>query len=175
MDDRLFKSLEWRCIGPHRGGRCVAVAGHPTEPGTFYFGGCGGGVWKTTNGGSHWSNVSDGFFATAADWRRRFDRELKDDARPMLILAPMHPVMVVYALDATEGAALPDELRNIEIDLSQTNFLDSCGLGALISLRKTANSRNGKVRLLNPPPRVQLLFRVTRMHKIFEIVDHQEA
>ena len=38
MDDRLFGSLEWRCIGPHRGGRCVAVAGHPTEPGTFYFG-----------------------------------------------------------------------------------------------------------------------------------------
>jgi len=66
MDDRLFKSLEWRCIGPHRGGRCVAVAGHPTDAGTFYFGGCGGGVWKTTNGGSHWLNVSDGFFKTAA-------------------------------------------------------------------------------------------------------------
>src|SRR5260370_997193 len=66
MDDRLFKSLEWRCIGPHRGGRCVAVAGHPTDAGTFYFGGCGGGVWKTTNGGSHWFNVSDGFFKTAA-------------------------------------------------------------------------------------------------------------
>src|SRR6266566_2009321 len=67
-------------------------------------------------------------------------------------------------------AALPDELRNIEIDLSQTNFLDSCGLGALISLRKTANSRNGKVRLLYPNPRVLLLFDITRMHNIFEIV-----
>jgi photosystem II stability/assembly factor-like uncharacterized protein len=66
MDDRLFGSLEWRCIGPHRGGRCVAVAGHPTEHGTFYFGGCAGGVWKTTNAGSHWLNVSDGFFTTAA-------------------------------------------------------------------------------------------------------------
>src|SRR5258708_12332850 len=66
MDDRLFGSLEWRCIGPHRGGRCVAVAGHPTQLGTFYFGGCGGGVWKTTNAGSHWLNVSDGFFSTAA-------------------------------------------------------------------------------------------------------------
>jgi photosystem II stability/assembly factor-like uncharacterized protein len=66
MDDRLFRSLEWRNIGPHRGGRCVAVAGHPTDAGTFYFGGCGGGVFKTTNGGSHWWNVSDGFFTTAA-------------------------------------------------------------------------------------------------------------
>jgi photosystem II stability/assembly factor-like uncharacterized protein len=66
MDDRLFRSLEWRNIGPHRGGRCVAVAGHPTDAGTFYFGACGGGVFKTTNGGSHWWNVSDGFFSTAA-------------------------------------------------------------------------------------------------------------
>src|SRR5437763_62702 len=40
MDPRLFASLEWRCIGPHRGGRAVAVAGHPTEQGTFFFGGC---------------------------------------------------------------------------------------------------------------------------------------
>src|SRR5437763_16369118 len=69
-------------------------------------------------------------------------------------------------------AALPDKLKNIEIDLSQTNFLDSCGLRALIPLRKTASSRNGKVRLLTPPPRVQLLFHITRMHKIFEIVLH---
>ena len=72
-------------------------------------------------------------------------------------------------------AALPDKLRNIEIDLSQTNFLDSCGLGALISLRKTATSRNGTVRLLNPLPRVQLLFDVTRMHNIFEIVNHRQS
>jgi len=66
MDDRLFKSLQFRCIGPHRGGRCVTVAGHPTDAGTFYFGSCAGGVWKTTNAGSHWHNVSDGFFTTAA-------------------------------------------------------------------------------------------------------------
>jgi photosystem II stability/assembly factor-like uncharacterized protein len=66
VDPRLFGSLEWRCIGPHRGGRVVAVAGHPFEPGTFYFGACAGGVWKTTNAGSHWRNVSDGFFKTSA-------------------------------------------------------------------------------------------------------------
>ncbi|HVB65146.1 MAG TPA: glycosyl hydrolase, partial [Nitrolancea sp.] len=58
--------LEWRLVGPHRGGRVVAVAGHPTEPATFYFGGCAGGVWKTTDGGTYWENISDGFFKTAA-------------------------------------------------------------------------------------------------------------
>ena len=66
VDPRLFDSLEWRSIGPHRGGRVTSVAGHPTEVGTFYFGACAGGVWKTTNGGSHWRNISDGYFNTAA-------------------------------------------------------------------------------------------------------------
>jgi photosystem II stability/assembly factor-like uncharacterized protein len=66
MDSSLLQSLEWRLIGPHRGGRVVAVAGHPTDVGTFYFGACAGGVWKTTSGGAYWENVSDGFFKTAA-------------------------------------------------------------------------------------------------------------
>src|ERR671939_134079 len=58
--------LEWRLIGPHRGGRVVAVAGDPHDPMVFYFGACAGGVWKTTDGGTYWENVSDGFFRTAA-------------------------------------------------------------------------------------------------------------
>ena len=66
IDPRLLGSLQWRCVGPHRGGRVVAVAGHPTEPSTFYFGACAGGVWKTTDGGTYWENVSDGFFETSA-------------------------------------------------------------------------------------------------------------
>ena len=52
--------LKWRCIGPPRGGRVVAVAGDPSDPRIFYFGACAGGVWKTTDGGTHWENVSDG-------------------------------------------------------------------------------------------------------------------
>jgi anti-sigma B factor antagonist len=60
--------------------------------------------------------------------------------------------------------------KNIDIDLSQTEFVDSCGLGALISLHKTACSRNGMVRLLNPTPSVQQILELTRMHRIFEIV-----
>ena len=65
-DSNLFQSLKWRCIGPPRGGRVVAVAGHPTEPAVFYFGACAGGVWKTDDAGTYWENVSDGFFNSAA-------------------------------------------------------------------------------------------------------------
>ena len=66
MDHKLIESLRWRQVGPHRGGRVVAVAGHPTETGTFYFGACAGGVWKTTSGGAYWENISDGYFKTSA-------------------------------------------------------------------------------------------------------------
>ncbi len=66
IDPRALDSLRWRSAGPHRGGRVVAVAGHPTVASTFYFGACAGGVWKTTDGGAYWGNVSDGFFGTAA-------------------------------------------------------------------------------------------------------------
>jgi hypothetical protein len=59
-------SLPWRNIGPFRGGRVVAVAGDVTEPMTFYFGACAGGVWQTTDGGNIWENISDGYFKTAA-------------------------------------------------------------------------------------------------------------
>ncbi len=58
----LYSSLEYRQIGPFRGGRSAAVTGVPGEPNLFYFGATGGGVWKTTNGGRTWSNISDGYF-----------------------------------------------------------------------------------------------------------------
>src|SRR5579884_471716 len=61
-----YEGLKFRCVGPHRGGRVVAVAGHPTEQQTFYFGACAGGVWKSIDGGQYWENVSDGFLGTAA-------------------------------------------------------------------------------------------------------------
>src|SRR5436190_13585814 len=65
-ETRVLEALSWRCIGPFRGGRVVAVAGDPQELGTFYFGACAGGVWKTNDAGAYWRNVSDGFFKTAA-------------------------------------------------------------------------------------------------------------
>ena len=68
-------------------------------------------------------------------------------------------------------AAMPPSLGMIEIDLSQTRFVDSCGLGALFSLYKTAGNGHGKValRLLNPTPQIQQLFELTQMHQLFEI------
>lgn len=57
-------------------------------------------------------NPTCSFFATERDWQNRFGRRLKEDARPLLILAPMHPVMLVYDLDQTDGPALPAELEN---------------------------------------------------------------
>ena len=61
-----FEGMKFRSIGPHRGGRVVAVAGHPRDPMVFYFGACAGGVWKTVDGGTFWECVSDGFLHTAA-------------------------------------------------------------------------------------------------------------
>jgi photosystem II stability/assembly factor-like uncharacterized protein len=58
--------LEWRCIGPFRGGRVVAVAGDPRDRNVFYFGAVAGGVWKTVDAGTYWECVSDGFFRTSS-------------------------------------------------------------------------------------------------------------
>ena len=59
-----FSSLEYRNVGPVRGGRVTTVTGTAAEPGTFYMGASGGGVWKTTDYGVTWNNVSDGYFST---------------------------------------------------------------------------------------------------------------
>jgi photosystem II stability/assembly factor-like uncharacterized protein len=56
------RSLEWREVGPYRGGRAAAVAGIPTDRDTYYMGATGGGVWKTGNAGASWESVSDGYF-----------------------------------------------------------------------------------------------------------------
>ncbi len=66
LDPALLSELRFRSVGPHRGGRVTAVAGHRRQPATFYMGATGGGVWKTTDSGATWLNVSDGFFATGS-------------------------------------------------------------------------------------------------------------
>ena len=64
VEDSLFHGLKWRNIGPFRGGRSVASSGVVKQPMTYYMGGTGGGVWKTTDDGITWNNISDGFFKT---------------------------------------------------------------------------------------------------------------
>ncbi len=62
----LLTQMSFRCIGPPRGGRVVAVAGDPEDPAVFYFGSVAGGVWKTQDAGITWINMSDGWFATSS-------------------------------------------------------------------------------------------------------------
>lgn len=88
-------------------------------------------------------------------------------------------VSAVTELSAANANAFRDETRqafardqrDIEIDLSQAAAVDSCGLGALVALHKTASSRGGVLRLLNPTPPVQQLLELTRMHRIFEVIN----
>ncbi|MBK6477023.1 MAG: glycosyl hydrolase [Saprospiraceae bacterium] len=61
-DTSLYNSMQWRNIGPFRGGRSCTVTGVPGKPNLYYFGSTGGGVWKTDNGGNTWKNISDGYF-----------------------------------------------------------------------------------------------------------------
>lgn len=74
VDPALFEGMKWREVGPYRGGRVATVTGLPADRNTYYFGGTGGGVWKTTDGGRTWKNVSDGFFGgsigavAASEW-----------------------------------------------------------------------------------------------------------
>lgn len=67
-------------------------------------------------------------------------------------------------------AALKASVTQLDLDLSGATFLDSSGLGVLISLHKTLRSQNGAVRLINPAPNVLQIIELTRLHRVFEIV-----
>jgi photosystem II stability/assembly factor-like uncharacterized protein len=60
IDVSQWTDLRWRNIGPNRGGRSIAAAGSPSRPNEYYFGATGGGLWKTTDGGTSWAPVTDG-------------------------------------------------------------------------------------------------------------------
>ena len=64
--DSLYAGLQFRNIGPQRGGRSVAASGVTSDPMTYYMGTCGGGVWKTVDAGISWKNISDGYFKTGS-------------------------------------------------------------------------------------------------------------
>src|SRR5436190_6783245 len=59
IDEKLFSGMQWRQIGPFRGGRALTIEGVPSEPDTYYFGAVAGGVWKTIDGGANWTPLFD--------------------------------------------------------------------------------------------------------------------
>ena len=59
FDAKYFNSMQWRCIGPHRGGRTVGAVGVPSQPNVFYIGVNNGGVWKTNDFGRTWKPIFD--------------------------------------------------------------------------------------------------------------------
>ena len=61
-DTDLLEGLDWRLIGPWRGGRVTTVTGVAGNPMLYYMGATGGGVWKTENAGTTWENISDDYF-----------------------------------------------------------------------------------------------------------------
>ncbi len=66
LNPALWSGMRYRMIGPERGGRVTAVTGVPSQPQTYYMGSTGGGVWKTTDAGHTWNNVSDAFFSVGS-------------------------------------------------------------------------------------------------------------
>jgi photosystem II stability/assembly factor-like uncharacterized protein len=88
LDLSQFKDLKFRNIGPFRGGRSLAVAGHPATPNTFYFGAVGGGIWKTEDGGKIWHCVSDTVF--------------KSSSVGALAIAPSDPKIIYAGMGETD-------------------------------------------------------------------------
>lgn len=64
--DSIFKGVKYRNIGPFRGGRSVTATGVIGDPLTYYMGNTGGGIWKTSDAGQRWYNISDGYFTTSS-------------------------------------------------------------------------------------------------------------
>ena len=87
-DPSLFSALRWRNIGPNRGGRSIAASGSVGRPYEFYFGATGGGVWKTTDGGTTWNPVSDG--------------QLRSSSVGAIAVAPSNPDIVYVGMGEAE-------------------------------------------------------------------------
>ncbi|HOW63672.1 MAG TPA: STAS domain-containing protein [Candidatus Paceibacterota bacterium] len=71
----------------------------------------------------------------------------------------------------TVRAALNSSITRLDIDLSEVTFMDSAGLGTLISLRKSLDTQKGTVRLLHPAPNVCQILEITRLRQVFEIIN----
>ncbi len=87
-DPTVFGSLQWRSIGPPRGGRSITCAGSTARPNEYYFGATGGGLWKTTDGGLTWRPVTDG--------------QIESSSVGAVAVAPSNPDVVYMGMGETE-------------------------------------------------------------------------
>jgi photosystem II stability/assembly factor-like uncharacterized protein len=87
-DPSLFSALQWRSIGPNRGGRSITCAGSTARPLEYYFGATGGGLWKTTDGGTTWRAVTDG--------------QIKSSSVGAVAVAQSNPDIVFIGMGETE-------------------------------------------------------------------------
>jgi len=97
-EDANFNSLSYRLVGPYRGGRVTAVTGVPGDPMTYYMGSTGGGVWKTTDAGTTWWNISDVM------------RRLEPVTEPE-IMGEVDPALAEVGLLREPIGGLPDDVR----------------------------------------------------------------
>jgi photosystem II stability/assembly factor-like uncharacterized protein len=124
------EGLRYRMIGPLRGGRVTAVTGVPSQPLTYYMGTTGGGVWKTTDAGISWRNVSDGYFAVAS--------------MGAVEVAPSNP-NVVYA-----GTGSSKIRSNVSIGRGIYKSTDAGKTWTFIGLRDTGQIATVRVHPSNP-------------------------
>src|SRR5579883_1135756 len=87
-DPIVFKGLQWRSVGPNRGGRSITSAGSSSRPNEYYFGAVGGGLWKTTDGGTTWKPVTDG--------------QIKSSSVGAVAVAESNPDVVYIGMGETE-------------------------------------------------------------------------
>ena len=87
-DPKLFQALKWKSIGPLRGGRSLTISGSDSRPLEYYFGAVGGGLWKTTDSGNTWKNVTDG--------------QLKSSSVGAVAVAPSNPDIVYIGMGETQ-------------------------------------------------------------------------
>ena len=124
-----LQGLTWRNVGPFRGGRVTAVTGVLQDQHTFYMGATGGGVWKTTDAGISWKNVSDGFF--------------KSGSVGAIAVAPSDP-NVIYA-------GMGEHCIRIETFASGDGVYKSTDAGKTWSHIGLPNSRNIAAIHVDPP------------------------